>query len=77
MGENRASRLISRTQAPNRSISIAVGDHARILAVVCFCFFLKMASGAHSGCGDVEVHMTKYSDFTSQLSRLQRWYVSG
>ena len=37
MGEIRASRPISRTQAPNRLVSIAVGDHVRILAVVCFC----------------------------------------
>ena len=44
--ENRASRPISRTQAPNRLVSIAVGDHARILAVVCFWnIFVYVLSG--------------------------------
>ena len=45
VGENRASRPISRTQAPNRLVSIAVGDHARILAVVCFFFLQVVGTG--------------------------------
>ena len=52
VGENRASRPISRTQAPNRSVSIAVGDHARILAVVCFfilIFWLSLGPGQKWG----------------------------
>ena len=38
--ENRASRPLSRTQATRRLVSSLMGDRKRILAVVCFCFFL-------------------------------------
>ena len=44
-GEYRASRPISCTQALDWPVSIAVGDRARILAVVCFWIFWRIFLG--------------------------------